>query len=61
MQFTEGEIQRSAMLLAQRYGADALPMATRRLHQLAKADDSVGADVWQKIVDALEKIERPLH
>lgn len=61
MQFTEGEIQRSAMLLAQRYGSDALPMATRRLQQLAKTDDSVGADVWQKIVDALHKIERPLH
>ncbi len=61
MQFTEGEIQRSAMLLAQRYGADALPMATRRLRQLAKTDDSVGAGVWQRIVDALEQIGRPVH
>ncbi|MGE3333292.1 MAG: hypothetical protein AB7I36_06590 [Rhodospirillaceae bacterium] len=61
MRFTEGEIERSAILLAQRYGAEALPMATRRLHQLAKADDSVGAGVWQMIVTALEKIERRLH
>lgn len=61
MQFTEGEIERSAMLLAQRYGSDALPMATRRLHQLAKADDSVGAGVWQKIVHALEKIGQRVH
>jgi hypothetical protein len=61
MQFTEGEIQRSAMLLAQRYGSDALPLATRRLQQLAKADDSVAADVWQKIVDVLQRIARPLH
>ncbi len=61
MQFTGGEIERSAALLAQRYGADALPMATRRLRQLARTDDSVGAEVWQRIVDALEKISRPLH
>jgi hypothetical protein len=61
MQFTENEITRSAILLSQRYGSTALDLAKKRHRELAKTDDSVAAEVWQRIVDALERIENPVH
>jgi hypothetical protein len=61
MQFTESEIARSAMLLSQRYGTTALALAKKRHRDLAKTDDTVGAGVWQRIVEALERIESPVH
>lgn len=61
MQFTERDIARSAILLTQRYGSSALERAKQRHRELVKADNATGAEVWQRIIDALQRAQGPIH
>lgn len=58
---TQTDITRSALLLSQRYGADAIHLARKRHRELARVDNSTGAQVWQRIVDELQRSEGSLH
>ena len=60
-QFTENDIARSAILLTQRYGSSALDRAQQRHRELVRVDNARGAEVWQRIIDALQRAEGPFH
>ncbi len=60
-QFTESEIARTAILLVQRYGTSALDYARQRCLEAVKVDDARGAEIWQRIIDALQRAEGAFH
>jgi hypothetical protein len=61
-------IERSARVLIQQYGDDAKLEAALRVDQFLEEGDWLGALVWQRILEAVERLQaqlpragRPVH
>jgi hypothetical protein len=52
------DILRSAKLLVDRHGADAVVHAGMRVDELAAAGDEAGARTWLSILDAVKELQR---
>jgi hypothetical protein len=51
------DIWRAALLMVKRYGDDAVLEAAARASQLMKDGDIAGCTTWQRILDAIERLQ----
>ena len=51
------EIWRAALLMVKRYGDDAMIEAAARADELQEDGDYTGAADWQRILDAIERLQ----
>ncbi len=56
----QSEIWRAAGLLVDQNGAQALPVALRRVEELEQQGDFVGAATWRQIAAAVEEMSEAL-
>jgi hypothetical protein len=54
------EIYRTANVLIQQFGDEALSIATKRASALSEQDDIEGAATWLAIIRAVKVLARPL-
>jgi hypothetical protein len=54
---TSVDIWRAALLMVKRYGADAVLEAAARAEQLMDDGDMAGCTTWQRILDAIERLQ----
>lgn len=52
------DVWRSAHHMLKRYGDDAVARAAKRVAELQASGDSDGANVWLRIVAAINELER---
>ena len=53
------DIWQAALLLVMRYGDDTMLEAAQRADQLQEDGDWQGAVSWHRILDCIERIQRP--
>ena len=51
------DIWAAALLMVKRYGADAMLEAAARADQLLDEGDIAGAEVWHRILNAIERLQ----
>jgi hypothetical protein len=56
---TERDIYASANVLITKHGVDALKVAQERLEEFEAQRDVAGADVWWRILNAIEVLRQP--
>jgi hypothetical protein len=53
---SDRDVWAAALLMVKRYGDDAMQEAAARADHLAEDGDWVGANVWHRILDAIERL-----
>jgi triphosphoribosyl-dephospho-CoA synthetase len=54
---SDRDVWATALLIVKRYGVDATLEATQRADQLLHEGDMVGAETWQRILNAVERLQ----
>jgi hypothetical protein len=51
------DVWAAALLMVKRYGDDAMLAAAARADQLLEDGDTVGAETWHRILNAIERLQ----
>jgi hypothetical protein len=54
---SDRDIWQAALLIVKRYGDDAMLEASQRADQLTEDGDWAAANVWHRILDAIERLQ----
>jgi hypothetical protein len=60
MPVPDDELARLARLWLDLHGDQAIPLARDMVAELEKSDNVTGADMWRRVVVAIEELQRPL-
>jgi hypothetical protein len=55
----EIDVYRTANWMLGRYGGGAVPEARRHVERLRQEGDTAGADLWLRIIIAIEALDQP--
>ena len=54
---SDGDVWQAALLIVKRYGDDAMLEAAARADKLLEDGDSLGAETWHRILNAIERLQ----
>jgi hypothetical protein len=57
MTMSDRDDWQAALLMVKRYGDDAMLEASQRADQLLDEDDMAGAETWDRILNAIERLQ----